>query len=121
MIEIRPSTSQDFPHILALLRQLWPGREREVEAVGTVFLEALSSDSCLHLSACYETRVVGLTMPHGGKQPAGTASGRTKCRRRFGGAGLALCCGLRRTAEGGRSVQSQLGRKTCVRANGHLH
>lgn len=59
MIEIRPSTSQDFPHILALLRQLWPGRELEVEAVRTVFLEALSSDSCLYLSACDETRVVG--------------------------------------------------------------
>ena len=59
MIEIRRSVSEDFPHILALLRQLWPGRELEAEAVRAVFLEALSSQAFVYVSACHEARVVG--------------------------------------------------------------
>lgn len=59
MIEIRQSVREDFPEILNLLRQLWPGRELDVERVRTVFLTALHSDATQYFSACLGARVIG--------------------------------------------------------------
>ncbi len=59
MIEIRPSSPDDFGDVLGLLEQLWPGRRLDVEGVRHVYMAAISSDSHLYLSACQEGRVVG--------------------------------------------------------------
>ncbi|MEQ1911574.1 MAG: GNAT family N-acetyltransferase [Vicinamibacterales bacterium] len=64
MIEVRRSHREDFPQILDLLRELWPGRELDEEAVRLVFLEALSSDSYVYFSACDQARVVGFASLH---------------------------------------------------------
>lgn len=59
MIEVRRSSTDDFPQILALLRQLWPGRELNARAVSAVFAAGLSSDAHVYLSACDGPRVIG--------------------------------------------------------------
>ncbi len=59
MIEVRRSCTDDFPQILALLRQLWPGRELNARAVSAVFAAGLYSDAHVYLSACDGPRVIG--------------------------------------------------------------
>jgi ribosomal protein S18 acetylase RimI-like enzyme len=57
--EVRPGNAEDFPAVLGLLRQLWPGAELDRAALRAVFERGLASDARAYVVATAGGRVVG--------------------------------------------------------------
>jgi RimJ/RimL family protein N-acetyltransferase len=56
---VRPCRPEDFDAVLALLRQLWPDRPLDAEAIRAVYDRALGSDAQAYLCATDGERVIG--------------------------------------------------------------
>ena len=59
MIELRPCTTADFEGVVALLRQLWPGKTLDTASLRNIYESALSSDWQIYLVAVRDGRIVG--------------------------------------------------------------
>jgi len=59
MIQIRNCSPDDFDGVVTLLRQLWPGKPLELDALRSTFDRALASDRQIYICAASEKEVVG--------------------------------------------------------------
>jgi GNAT superfamily N-acetyltransferase len=59
MIQIRACQAEDFEGVVALLRQLWPGKPLELDSLRSVYDRALTSDRQVYLCAVLDQQVVG--------------------------------------------------------------
>jgi glucosamine-phosphate N-acetyltransferase len=58
-IEIREYKADDFENILPLLRQLWPDKNLDENALKTVFKRVLISDNQLYFCAISDSKIIG--------------------------------------------------------------
>lgn len=58
-LDIRPSTTADFGSVLPMLRQLWPSKKLDPEAMQAVFTKCLASEDWRLLCADVDGRVAG--------------------------------------------------------------
>ncbi len=59
MIELRQCSAGDFEGVVALLRQLWPGKPLDTTSLRAVYDRALASDRQLYLCALAGQQIVG--------------------------------------------------------------
>jgi GNAT superfamily N-acetyltransferase len=60
MIAVRPAVGADFPHVLRLLRQLWPDKPMDPAALEAVFNRAVATPNRYYFLAAEGENAVGL-------------------------------------------------------------
>jgi glucosamine-phosphate N-acetyltransferase len=59
MIQIQECRTEDFDGVVALLRQLWPGKPLDLVALRSVYDRALASDRQVYFCAVHQQQLVG--------------------------------------------------------------
>ena len=59
MIQIQKCSADDFEGVVALLRQLWPGKPLELDTLRSTFDSSLASDRQVYICAVSGRQVVG--------------------------------------------------------------
>jgi ribosomal protein S18 acetylase RimI-like enzyme len=59
MLQTRPCRSEDFDAVLVLLKQLWPEKSFDPDALRTVFNRALTSDTQAYICSADDDKVIG--------------------------------------------------------------